>query len=263
MLPTDEEIRNAKNYLLLRMNAERLAVSTLDSALMSAARRIVRISRRYNIPPEEFRFSVNPALHAEIREVLTLLREALYNRIEAIDTFPDDGDEKNPFIAPALTAQDNGRTFRQRLAEYISRWGYEIEAVIAAAGLSGVTDSNKIVERIGEYLDNPYENPWMKEHMGEGEAVRLAAIPHYGRGKAIASHTALSILVTNTVAQGWMENWHRLNINKRGFYVMRGSSYPCQICDDQTGFLHDMSDIYGMPPFHPNCCCYVVYTDQI
>ena len=259
MGPTEEEIRRAKEYILLRLRAERLAVSTLDDALISAAKRIVSISRFYNIPPEMFRFSADPDLQREVREVLELLRDALYSRINGIDTFDEEGEE--PFVAPALTQKTKGKTFRQRLAEYVSRWGYELEATIAAAGLEGVKDTAKIVEGIREYMDRPYDNPWVKEHEGGGDAVRLNSIPHYGRGKRISSKSALALLLTTVVAEGWMQNWARLNAGKRGYYVFRGSSYPCEECDEKVGF-HDISDTEGLPPFHPNCVCYTVYTDQ-
>lgn len=261
MGPTEDEIRRAKEYIVLRLQAERLAASTLDTALLTAARRIVAISRRYNVPPERFRFSSDPRLKREIDEVLALLRDVLASRTTDIDTFEDeDGTE---YVAPAVTDPDKGKTFRQRLAEYVSRWGYELEATIAAAGLAGVRDEEKIVAGVREYLDRPYENPWVKDHMGEGEAVRLENIPHYGKGKPIASYAALGLLLASTVSRGWMQNWARLNSGKRGYYVFRGSSFPCEICDAQVGFLHSADDTEGLPPFHPHCVCYTVYTDQV
>lgn len=261
-MPTDEEIRRAKDYLVLRLRAERLAVSTLNDALLSAARRIISISHWYNISPEQFRFSTDPRLHKEIQEVLALLREALYSRIEGIDTFEGE-DKDHPFIAPILTEEDHGKTFKQRLANYVSRWGYELEALIAAAGLEGIKDQTKIVDGIRMYMDRPYDSPWMKAHQGEGEAVRLQNIPHYGKGTHIAATSALALLLTSMVAKGWMQNWERLNAGKKGYYVFRGSSYPCEVCDFQTSFPHDASDKAGLPPYHPHCCCYVVYTDDL
>lgn len=243
------------------MSAERLAVSYLDTALLSAAQRIVKISRRYGIPPEKFRFSADPKLHREVLEVMALLREALYDRIETLNTFEEDS-KNGRFVAPILTAPDHGKTFRQRMADYVSHWGYEIEAVIAAAGLEGVKDTALILENIREYMDHPYEDPWIRDHQGEGEAVRLNAIPHYGRGRAIAAKVALTTLLTTVVAEGWMQNWSRLNKGKRGYYVYRGSSFPCEICDAQTGFFHDASDEEGKPPYHPHCACFTVYTNQ-
>lgn len=258
-MPTEAEIQRAKDYLLLRLEAERIAVSSVDAALLDAARRIIAISRKYNIPPESFRFSANPSLQAEVRGVLSLLRDALYDRIESLDTFKED--EGRPFTAPILTNKDNGKTFRQRLAEYVNHWGYELEATIAGAGLSGITNPAVILAGVNDYLDYPYDNPWIKEHQKEGDAARLRGIPHFGRGRAIASRLALTTLVTTVVAKGWMQNWARLNAGKKGYYVYRGSSFPCEICDAQTGFLHDMSDLEGLPPRHPRCVCFTVYVD--
>lgn len=258
-MPTEQEIARAKDYILLRLKAERLAVSTLDAALLSAARRIVKISRRYNIPPELFRFSADPNLQAEVRAVLALLRDALYDNIRKLDTFEDEDDE---FVAPVLTAPYRDKTFREYLAEYTSRWGYEIEAIIAAAGLEGIKGDAEIVGGIREYLDRPYDNPWVKEHRGEGVAVRLQNTPHYGRGKPISASMAISLLLTSVVAKGWMENWAHINAGKDGYYVFRGSSFPCEICDAQVGFFHPASDIEGQPPFHANCKCYSVFTNQ-
>lgn len=154
MSATEEEIRRAKEYLTLRLKAERLAVSTMNDALLSAARRIVDISRKYNIPPDKFRFSANPLLKKEINDILALLREALYSYVENAVAFEDE-DGGTPYIAPALTEEDHGKTFRQRLAEYVSRWGYETETIIAAAGLEGVKDRAAVINGIREYLDRP------------------------------------------------------------------------------------------------------------
>ena len=259
MTPTEQDMNRAKEYLLLRLRAERLMASELDDALVSAARRIAEISLRYGIPPEKFRFSANPALKAEVASVLALLREALYSRIKELDTFA--ADDGGTFAAPALTSEDHGKTLRQRLAEYASRWGYETEAAIAAAGLEGVRDKDEIARGIADHLDRPYDNPWVKSHMGEGEAARLREIPSYGKGTPISARAALAALATFAVARGWMQNWARVNAGRRGFYVFRGSSFPCETCDAQTGFLHDASDEMGAPPFHLHCKCFTVYID--
>jgi len=261
-MPTDQEIRRAKDYILLRLRAERLSVSILDDALLSAARRIISISRRYNIPPELFRFSDYPALRAQVNAVLATLRGAVFENIREIDTFTDEDGGK--YVAPAVTEPFKEKTFRERLAQYVSRWGFELEATIAGAGISGVKDENEILRGVREYLDRPYQNPWIKDNQDKGDARRLDGhLPHYGMGNPIASHKALSVLVTTTVATGWMQNWKRINADKRGYYVFRGSSFPCEICDFQASFPHDISDTAGMPPFHPNCRCYVVFTDEL
>ena len=258
-MPTDKEINDAKDYLLLRLRTEDLAAKNLRDILESAARRIVAIARKYNIPPALFRFSADPSLHKEVLEVLATLRDALYDEIESLDTFPS---EEGDYTATAVTAKNHGKTFRERLAIYTNRWGYEIEATIAAAGLQGVKDQNAILDGIRDYMDRPYDNPWVKASMGKGEAVRLRALPHFGSGTATASALALTLLLQQTVADGWMQNWMRLNSGKRGFYVMRGSSYPCELCDAVTGVWYPASETHILP-VHPRCCCYMVFTNEI
>ncbi len=262
MKATDEEIRQAQEFLVKRLKAERSAVSALDSLLLSASRRIINIARKYNIPPAEFRFSANPSLQAEVKEVLSLLRRAIFSVTKVRNTFEDE-DGGEPFVAPALTEENHDKTFKQRLADYVRHWGFELEATIAAAGLEGIRDAKVIEEGVKTYLDDPYDNPWIKEHRGEGEASRLKAMPHFGKGKPIDSRAALALLVTAVTAKGWSQNWMRINKGKKGYIVLRGSSFPCEICDAQVGIVHDISDTMGAPPFHPNCKCYQVFIDSI
>lgn len=258
-MPTDKEIREAKDYILLRLRAERLAVSELDAALHAAALRIAEIAHRYTVPPSLFRFSYNPRLQAEVREVLRSLREAIYDATRELCTFPEDG-EDSPFTPAALTAPDHGKTFRERIALYTSRWGYEVEAAIAGAGLDGVTDPAEIAEGIDRYIHDPFRNPWIRDNRGRGEAVRLGPTPHYGKGTAIAAATALDTLLSWVIALAWTENWSRINSDRAGYFVYRGSSFPCEECDSMVGFHTSPDDL---PPYHPHCVCFAVYTNDI
>lgn len=254
-MPTDKEIKAAKDWLLTRLGAERGAVSYLGKILSQCARRIVEISQRYNIPPNKFRFSANPKLLEEVKAVLKTLRDALFHRTVYTCTFGEEGEER---VSEAVNAEEYGKTFRQRIAEYVSRWGYEVEAVIAAARLSGIKDANTIVRSIEEYLERPYDNPLVKEQQGKGDAIRLRRSFHRGAGRAIAAYAALRLLIRATIAQAYMEEWSARNADAMGFYVQRGSSFPCEDCDAECGYLHPMSDD-GIVPVHPNCCCIVIY----
>ena len=111
-MATEDEIRRAKEYLVLRLRAERTAVSTMEAVLLTAARRIADIAQRYNIPPEKFRFSANKNLQREVNEVLALLKDVLESHVRDLDTFEEEG--KEAFAAPALTEKDAGKTFRER-----------------------------------------------------------------------------------------------------------------------------------------------------
>lgn len=63
-----------------------------------------------------------------------------------------------------------------------------------------------------------------------------------------------------TVQMGWM-HFLRDEYEERGaagYWVGRGSNYPCEaICDLKVGF-HDINDKEGFPPFHGHCCCWAI-----
>ena len=67
MTPTRQQITDAKQYVLDRVEAELSSVSALDTRLLRAARDIIRIARKYNVPPERFRFSADTRLQREGR----------------------------------------------------------------------------------------------------------------------------------------------------------------------------------------------------
>lgn len=255
MAPTENEIRAAKEWIVSRLGMERAAEEYLGRILRKYARMIAEVSLRYGIAPQRFRFSANPALEREVRAILAQVRDLLYGRAEYSCTFGKDGDEH---VSPVFLEADKGKTFRQRLAEYVSRWGYEVEAGIAAALLSGSRDVREIADMLVNYVEHPYENPEVRKHRGEGAASKLLKVPHYGGGRAIAAFAALALLLRQTTARAWMREWKERNGDALGFYVMRGSSYPCSACDMECGYLHPMSD-EGVVPVHPNCCCYTVY----
>ncbi len=255
MTPTESEIRAAKEWIVSRLGMERAAEEYLGKILRRYARMIAEVSLRYGIAPERFRYSANPALEREVQAILAKVRSLLYGRVQYSCTF---GEGEEEHTSPVLLEADRGKTFRQRLAEYVSRWSYEVEAGIAAALLSGTRDVKEIADAVVNYMEHPYDNPQVKRHRGEGAASKLLKMPHFGRGRAIEAFAALTFLLRQTTAKAWMQEWRERNGDAVGFYVMRGSSYPCSACDMECGYLHPMSD-EGIVPVHPNCCCYTVY----
>lgn len=251
-------LQEAKDYLLKRLDAERKMSRYLDEALISAARRIVNISLKYNIKPSDFRFSNNPQLKKEVEEVLALLREMLYEKEKEHLTFKTEEDKK--FIPAILTDKDHDKTLKERIAIYTNRYGYEVEAIVAAALLSGEHSAKKIIQSIQESLHSPWSNPYFQSEKGKGEAVRLKeGGVSYGVGKTTSSANGLAVVLGYVLARGWMENWRRMGTEAgaRGFYTFRNSSFPCQLCDEEAMRFHTMDE--PMPPFHPHCVCGVEF----
>lgn len=75
--------------------------------------------------------------------------------------------------------------------------------------------------------------------------------------KSGGGHSA-DVLVRNTITANRMEEYREENKDAIGFYSMRGSTYPCSICDDETGF-HTMDEYPMYGTWHPNCKCIIIF----
>ena len=67
-------------------------------------------------------------------------------------------------------------------------------------------------------------------------------------------------MAKNTMAMAWMRNLaveFQENDDIVGFWVARGSSYDCKICNSQVGF-HKKDDLNGLPLYHSHCCCVAI-----
>ena len=258
MAVTNKQIEEAKAYLRSRINAEISMTDNLERYLREAASRMVDIAMRYNIPPSMFRFSANKAMEKEIDQVVRWLKskieEAAMRLAVAYEEEPDDYEN----IVAYITAENHGKTFRQRNAIYCERFKYEVEAAIAAGLLLSVK-KDKIKQSIYNNMAHPYANPIFREAMKEKTAAtRLQSRGiSYGTGRSNSMRNALEALSGHAVSQGWMRHWGDIHDGAIGFYSYRGSSYPCGLCDSMVGY-HPITDYQG--GWHLHCRCFFVFT---
>ena len=101
-----------------------------------------------------------------------------------------------------------------------------------------------------------------KVRRGEIEASYGFDEPHFGKGVEISSFGALDTILTTGIADAWMYWGYEdaLARGAKGYFVERGSSYNCPLCDSMCGVFRDISDTEHLPPFHLSCCCFVVYS---
>ena len=66
-------------------------------------------------------------------------------------------------------------------------------------------------------------------------------------------------MAKTTLQMAWMrsEAMEYEEDGAAGFYVLRGSNYPCSICDDACGF-HPIEEAMDILPVYPHCCCYAI-----
>ena len=98
--PSDKEIEEAKDYIRKRLEAERSMGKNLRAAMLRAAEKIISISRKYNIPPKMFRFSLDQNLKREVEAVIADLRATIedYTYTLAVATHNDKEDEILAYI---------------------------------------------------------------------------------------------------------------------------------------------------------------------
>ena len=258
--PTKRQIDEAKDFLRQRLAAEASMIDNLQNVMEKAARDIVEISCRYNIPPHLFRFSANKSLEKEVDEVIRWLKSLILDYIYtlAVASHNEDSDE----IIAYITRDIAGKTLPQRTDIYTSRFKYEIEAAIAAGLILGIGE-RELSNSINSNLKAPYSNPYIADVIKQGggyAATRLQTKGiNYGAGHSTSMFTSLKIVSVYAVAEGW--SFFSLSEARKkgatGFYTFRGSSYPCRTCDEYTRILHPLSD--PLPPLHLNCVCGAVF----
>ena len=213
--PTNKQIEDAKAYLLKRLAVEQSAEAKLVGLLHEAALKIYTAAKKYNVKPSELEKNTNKRLKYEIRDIINALESEieLLTRDYIMKTPAED--DKESVIA--WWGRDiNGKNYSERLKTHIGGWEKQIIAVGAAAIAANIA-TEKFLNFMG------------KENISE--EGRLTTLTRY------------------SISDSWMYAY----VGKAEmFYSMRGSSYPCSLCDSMEG-PHHVSDFNG--PWHPRCCC--------
>lgn len=257
--PTNKEIEEAKDHLQQRLGAELSMRNNLLAIMYQAAKEIIAISYKYNVPPNQFSFSYNKELQQEVETVISTLRELIedYTETLAVATHTD---EKEHIIA-FINRESHGKTLVERINTYTIQFKKELEVAIASGILLNVAE-DKLLSSIKESRKSPLLNQHIKQATSKGFPVisRLKVPETYGVGRTNSSFTALDNLTNFAIAEGWMDYFAMIaqKNGALGFMSFRGSSYPCQQCDDETTYFHIFSNGDPVPPYHAHCCCYIV-----
>lgn len=229
--------REAAQYALKRAQAQRNAVSRANKV-------IGRFARRTSL-----KGSVSDEAEREMVESLVLCG---YEYAESAGRYLYDEDNG---IREYMDGIHYGKTYRERVEEQSGRIAADMGKILVAAEFLGMPA--RLVE---SEWDNPYSvgGAVLRANM-RGAGIE---IPSYGRGIPLSGAEQLLKNIDSTVALAWgYEDYDfALRNGAIGFYVFRGSSYPCQTCQEQVGVFHPMEEsVWSHPPFHNNCVCYAVY----
>ena len=242
--PTREDKQQAREYLLKRMDAVNSMSYNLEKLFHEAIKRIVIICYQFNLKPKELNTDEIPEkVLIRINEVIEWLYETVTEYFDTLVNAAPDSD--SDYLLPWVKRERAGMTFEQRLSKYCDQFRLEM-LILTAAGVAVGLGSAALITSIFHNLKKPWDNPDLKEE--------IKNVPSYGIGRTNSMYTAVNALTRDGVASGWMKAKY-INDKKKnciGWWVERGSSIPCDICDPQTGFHYNDSQL---PLYHLSCCC--------
>lgn len=157
-----------------------------------------------------------------------------------------------------LNSNVHGKTYMQRNSEYLSQFAEDV-VKLCKAGVALGYDQNKLLNAVR----TSYKSPFIDSVITKAQKQNIhTEIPHRGRGVYQASYDNIIRNVRNTVHMAWgvAELEYGKQHGAAGYYVHRGSSYICEECDSEVGWIHDMN--YMVVPIHPSCRCWVTFVTK-
>lgn len=259
---SDKDIRNAKKWTLRRNENARRLSSAIEKRLQDALGELTRIAYMYNIPAEQFQFSADEDLREEIAQVMMDLEEEIMELIEMYSLNVTEDSDRRSTLLPWLAALNSkgADNLRQTLGMRLRQFLYDTEAQIAAMKMSGY-GLTKALERMISTMHSVYSSPEVQAAYGKNPSamyLRSKGV-HYGN-VGLSSSGAVNVenlgIQTSTIT--WMKSQllDFVQMGAVGYYQLRGSSFPCDICDDEVG-VH-VGDYANDTYPHAHCMCYRV-----
>lgn len=265
--PTEQDIASAKEFILRRNESARLLESRIDSQLEEAAEQIVTICYKYNINPKEFEISsrYNENMMDEISDVMDSVEAEVLDLIYELSTaVTDDKDSKKMLAAWIATLGRNNNNFQDTLDGYLYKTMKDWGSAIAALRYANIPLADAII-KVRSNLHTIYTMPEVIAAMKEADDfnatyIRSRGVVHGNVGLSNNGATNVTNMARITLQMSWMRQ-QGIEFDESGaagYYQLRGSSYPCSVCDDEVGFHPNIEEIYTKPLPHPHCCCYRV-----
>lgn len=248
---TEEELQEAKAYLRDRLRNERSMTADVERLLVMYAAYL--LTALFNNLPEE-----------QVERIIVELVTQLLADCELLAV--DEHDRRDTILAYIHTER-GGDTLTGRIEKRVRTYYDEILATYIAGRLLGKR-YDEVLNVVTSSLNNPWHNTIIEEAKEKiqkgivaGDVSRFEE-PHYGRGVDISSKKAIEKITDFAIGDAWMY-WGWLDARDKGakgYFVERGSSYPCDECQSHVGIFYPIEDEENRPQYHRNCCCYVVYS---
>lgn len=251
-MPMDEITRSAE-YARKRAQALRNCESHIANILWKAAQQIVYKSSKYR---KAGRLTNESSLLSDAKRITENADADIEKYISAYSKasckiLGIDSDNIDTLIKGEIF----GKTTNQRNATYLANFAEDIVRMIKAGTLMNYSDS-KILSAIRTGYKDPYKTSVVTKAQRKQFDI---STPSYGKG---IFRNAYQNIVRNakqvvSIAWGRAEQEYGEESGAIGFIVHRGSSFPCEICDEETRYVHKIGQ--NPVPYHLRCVCYAEF----
>ena len=266
-VPTQEDIAAAKRFINLREEYAGALGERIDAVVADGAERVVTICYKYNVDPKTLYFSsaFNQDMMSEISEVMDDIEDKVLSLIYEYSTMvTDDRDRISVLAAWMALLGKGGNNLQDTLDNYLYKMMKDWEAAIAAMRYHGVALADA-VNIIKSHLHSIYTIPQVVETFRRWREfaatyIRSRGIQYGAVGISNNGSTNVVNMGKITLQLVWKHN-QQLDFEEddtiAGFYVGRGSTFHCDLCDEYVGW-HPIEEIDALPPRHAHCCCWAV-----
>lgn len=244
------------NYALKRQQAERNVKSHIDDILKRAATDIAKESRSFiivsSVPLFKQLIEVRSKdiIERAESEINTYIREYSKASIAVL------GDKDTGATGRLLNSELFGKTFGERSKAYMDYFLHDVINIILAGRKEKMRQAD-IEKAVVSQFKDPYVNGLIDKANKNGANIQM---PHHGKGVYQSAYGNIVRNAQGTISVAWgreERNFERRN-GAVGFYIHRGSNYPCEICQGEVEKgLHKMNE--DSVPFHSRCQCWVEY----
>ena len=264
-LPTQEDITSAKQFILRRNDYARLLESKVDDCLEDAAQKIVSICYKYDVDPKEFAINskYNEKMMDEIAEVMDELEADIMSLIYDYSLRVTDDEKHRNLLAAWIALLGRGNNnLQDTLDGYLYKTMKDWEAAIAALRFANVAMADAVT-KVKSNLHSIYTMPEVTAAFKHADDFNATYIQSHGvmaGGVGLSNNGSTNVtnMARLTLQMAWMRE-QGIEFDESGaagYYQLRGSAYPCSVCDDEVGFHKGLEDLYTKPYPHPHCCCY-------
>lgn len=262
MIKSHDKISDAAKFVKSRVAVQDALEVKAQSLMERAALSLLNIAEKYKQPCINGTLLQNKQAAREIQAIMSQLRADIYKYEKASASLVAkelDSSVKVP-TERYLAAKQAGKTFKQRTYIYTERFKKDIVNLARVGQVQGLNKS-ALKSMVKSSYQDPYSSSLMNRAIKSGKAK--IHIPIYGKGISKSGYMQVlkNIRDTSSLMWSYADNWYASRNGALGFYVYRGSSYPCDTCQSHVGWLHNMDD--DMPPYHSHCVCFVKFIYEI